>query len=103
MHHLYVVVICAKHYGSYSVADVFLMPLLHTPVSTDAGKGDAPVVCEITPTRHVQGKQGVCEYTLPQEVCFCHVLDKTPLITVQQKQPRTDRAGNEEGENVQAG
>lgn len=82
---------------------MFLMPLLHTPVSTDAGKGDTPFVCQITPTRRVQGKQGVCDSKLPQGACFCHVLDKTPLITIQQKQPRPVRAGNEEGENIHAG
>lgn len=81
------------------MGDVILMPLIHTPT----GKGDAPFVCQITPRRHVQGKQGVCEDKLPREVCFWHVHDKTSLITVQQKQPRTVWAGNEEGENVHTG
>lgn len=83
---------------------MFLVPLFaRSCFCTDAGNEDAPLVCQKTPTTHVQGKQGVCEYKLPQEVCFCNVLDKTPLITVQQKQLQCVRAGNKEGENVDTG
>lgn len=84
------------------MADVFLLSLLHPPVTMQEKRG-RPIVCQLTPTRRVQGKQGVRENKLPQEVCFCHVLDKTPLITVQQKQPQTVRVGNKEGENVHTG
>lgn len=82
---------------------MFLTPLLHTPVIPMQEKGTPHPFCWITPTRHIQGKQGVCADKLPQEVCFCYVLDKVSLITTQQKQPQTVRAGIEEGENVHTG